>query len=292
MNLTTTPSPAPAWSGAAPHASSSSRSVTAQRRFTAGLGTSALVVAGRTLKAFARSPQLLVVGTIQGVIFLLIFRYVFGGAIGDHDGVDYVDFLVPGFIVTGVLFSGMSAAAGVAEDSQRGVIDRLRSLPIPRLALPAGRALADTALVAWGVVTTLAVGFAVGFRPGGTVADTLVAVGLTVLFGFAFCWLFILIGLVSGSAQAAQGMSMIVFPLTFVSSAYVAVETMPGWMQGFARNQPITAMVDAVRAWLVEDPAASLGHSAGWFTARAVLWTFAIIAVLAPLATTMYAKRS
>ena len=95
---------------------------------------------------------------------------------------------------------------------------------------------------------------------------------LVVVFGFAFTWLFMLIGLVAGSAQAAQGMSLLVFPLTFVSSAYVPVDTMPGWMQPFARNQPITAMVDAVRAWVVDDPVAALGHSPGYFTARALLW--------------------
>ena len=117
-------------------------------------------------------------------------------------------------------------------------------------------------LVAWGAIITTAIGFAVGFRPAGTVAESLVAFGLCVVFGFAFTWLFILIGLVSGSAQAAQGMSLLVFPLTFVSSAYVPVDTMPGWMQRFASNQPITAMVDSVRAWVVDDPVATLGHSA------------------------------
>jgi ABC-2 type transport system permease protein len=289
---TTTPSPAPALDTGTVPPSATFHDVTARRDITAGLLTSTMVVAGRTLRAFVRSPQLLVVGTIQGAIFLLIFRYVFGGAIGGHNGIDYVDFLVPGFVVTGVLFSGMSAAAGVAEDSQRGVLDRLRSLPIPRLSLPGGRAVADTALVGWGVVVTLAVGVAVGFRPGGTLADSLIACGLTVLFGFAFCWLFILIGLVSGSAQAAQGMSMIVFPLTFVSSAYVAVETLPGWMQTFARNQPITAMIDAVRAWFVEDPVSSLGHTPGYFTVKALLWTAGLVAVFAPLATAMYARRT
>ena len=147
-------------------------------------------------------------------------------------------------------------------------------------------------LVAWGVVTTLAVGFAVGFRPGGTVSDTLVAIGLTVLFGFAFCWLFILIGLVAGSAQAAQGMSMIVFPLTFVSSAYVAVETMPGWMQRSPATSRSRRWSNTVRAWLVDDPVASLGHSPGYFTARALLWVVALVAVLAPLATAAYTKRS
>jgi ABC-2 type transport system permease protein len=251
---------------------------------------SSLTVAKRTLIAFGRTPQLLVVGTVQGALFLLIFRYVFGGAIGGHNGVSYVNFMVPGFVVGGVLFSGMAAASGVAEDVQRGVVDRLRSLPIPRSALATGRTLAETVLALWGIVVSVAVGFAVGFRPAGSVADLLVALGLATLFGFAFTWFFITLGLVSGSAQAAQGMSMIVFPFTFVSSAYVAVDTLPGWMQPFARNQPVTAMIDSVRAWTLDDPVAVLGHSAGWFTLRAVLWSAAIVAVMAPIATNRYAR--
>jgi ABC-2 type transport system permease protein len=251
---------------------------------------SSLTVAKRTLIAFSRTPQLLVVGTVQGALFLLIFRYVFGGAIGGHNGVSYVNFMVPGFVVGGVLFSGMAAASGVAEDVQRGVVDRLRSLPIPRSALATGRTLAETVLALWGIAVSVAVGFAVGFRPAGSVADLLVALGLATLFGFAFTWFFITLGLVSGSAQAAQGMSMIVFPFTFVSSAYVAVDTLPGWMQPFARNQPVTAMIDSVRAWTLDDPVAVLGHSAGWFTLRAVLWSAAIVAVMAPIATNRYAR--
>ena len=132
-----------------------------------GFVTSTLVVARRTLVHFMRTPQLLVVATVQGAMFLLIFRYVFGGAIGDTDGLSYVDFLVPGYVVTGVLFAGMGASAGVAEDLQHGVVDRLRSLPIPRASVAAGRALAETALVAWGAIVTTAIGFAVGFRPAG-----------------------------------------------------------------------------------------------------------------------------
>src|ERR671918_1683765 len=118
---------------------------------TAGLGTSTWVIAKRGILKYLRTPQLVVLGTIQGALFLLIFRYVFGGAIG-AGGLDYVDFLVPGFITTGVLFSGMGAAAGVAEDLQQGLVDRLRSLPIPRSAVLAGRALADTAVLVWGLL--------------------------------------------------------------------------------------------------------------------------------------------
>ncbi len=257
----------------------------------AGFLTSTAVVAKRTLLHFMRTPQLLVVATVQGAMFLLIFRYVFGGAIGETDGLSYVDFLVPGYVVTGVLFAGMGAAAGVAEDLQHGVVDRLRSLPIPRASVAAGRALAETVLVAWGAIITTAIGFAVGFRPAGTVAESLVALGLCVVFGFAFTWLFILIGLVSGSAQAAQGMSLLVFPLTFVSSVYVPVDTMPGWMQWFANNQPISAMVDSVRAWVVDDPVATLGHSAAYFTVRALLWSAALVVLFAPLAIARYQRR-
>jgi len=130
-----------------------------------------------------------VLGTIQGALFLRIFRHVFGGAIG-AGGLDYVDFLVPGFITTGILFSGMGASAGVAEDLQQGLVDRLRSLPIPRSTVLAGRVLADTAVLVWGLLITAAIGFAVGFRLHGSPADALVAFGLLVVFGFAFESLF------------------------------------------------------------------------------------------------------
>jgi ABC-2 type transport system permease protein len=276
MTSTTTTSPATVSPATAPTARP------------AGLVTSTLVVARRTLVHFIRTPQLLVVATVQGAMFLLIFRYVFGGAISGPPGVSYVDFVVPGYVVTGVLFAGMGAAAGVAEDVQQGVVDRLRSLPIPRFAVAGGRALAETALVVWGAAITTAIGFAVGFRPQGSVGGAIVAFALVVVFGFAFTWLFMLIGLVSGSAQAAQGMSLLVFPLTFVSSAYVPVGTMPGWMQPIARNQPITAMVDSVRSWVVDDPIASLGHSTTFFTVRALLWSAALVLAFAPIAVARY----
>src|ERR1043166_3075422 len=141
------------------------------------LSASTIGIAKRALLKFVRTPQLVVLGTIQGVMFLLIFRYVFGGAIG-AGGLSYVNFLVPGFITTGVLFAGMGAAAGGAEDPEQGVVDRLRSLPIPRSAPLAGRAVADTAMQLWGLLVTTAIGFAVGFRIHGTVADALLAFGL------------------------------------------------------------------------------------------------------------------
>jgi ABC-2 type transport system permease protein len=242
-------------------------------------------VAARTLKKFVRTPALLVAGTAQGLLFLLIFRYVFGGAVGDTGSLDYVDFLVPGFVVTGVLFQGMSASSGVADDLEGGLFDRLRSLPIRLLSIVTGRVGADTALVTWGVLVMTAAGFAVGFRLGGSVGDALAALALTILYGFAFVWLFIFLGLAAGSPQAAQGLSFLVFPLSFVSSAYVPVSTMPGWMQGFANNQPMTPMINTVRA-LTGGPAAQelLGHSVSYYLVPSLLWSAGLVAVCAPLA--------
>src|SRR5918994_1221454 len=256
----------------------------------AGLAASTVGIARRGLLKFLRTPQLVVVGTIQSALFLLIFRYVFGGAIG-AGGLDYVDFLVPGFITTGLLFAGMGAAAGVAEDLEQGFVDRLRSLPIPRSAVLAGRAMADTALLVWSLAITSAVGFAVGFRLHGGLADALAAFGLLLVFGFAFEWMFITLGLFAGTPQAAQGLALMVFPLTFVSSAYVPVESMPGWMQAFAEHQPVTVMVDAVRV-LTQGPAAEalLGHGAGFYVTRALAWSAAILAVFVPLAVARYRR--
>ncbi len=187
----------------------------------AGLITATRVVARRTLVHFQAHAAAARRGDRAGRDVLLIFRYVFGGAISGFHGVNYVDFLVPGYVVTGVLFSGMGAAAGVAEDVEQGVVDRLRSLPIRGSPWPVGRALGETALVMWGAAITTAIGFMVGFRPAGTIAGNVFAFVLVVVFGFAFTWMFMIIGLVSGSAQAAQGMSLLFFPLTFVSSVYV-----------------------------------------------------------------------
>jgi ABC transporter DrrB family efflux protein len=257
---------------------------------TAGPLVTATQVARRTVRKFMRTPQLLVISTVQGAMFLLIFRYVFGGAI-ETGGVPYVDFLVPGFVVTSVLFAGAGASAGVAEDVEQGFFDRLRSLPVARPALLAGRSLADTALLTWSLAVTAAIGFAVGFRIHGSVGQALAAFALCVIYGFAFTWLFIWIGLVAGNAQAAQGMSLLVFPFTFVSSAYVPVDSMPGWMQPVAEHQPITIMTNAVRSLALGDPAAAglTGSTADWVV-QSLAWSVALVAVFAPLAVVRYRR--
>lgn len=269
------------------HGGAGAGGITAARR-TASVLTTAGQVARRSIRKFRRTPQLLVVNTVQGAMFLLIFRYVFGGAIRTGP-VSYVDFLVPGFVMTSVLFAGMSTSAGVAEDLEGGFYDRLRSLPVSRTALLFGRAVAETGLLTWGLAVTTAIGFAVGFRIHGTVPEALLAFGLCVLYGFAFIWLFVLLGLVAGNAQAAQGMSLLVFPLTFVSSAYVPVDTMPGWLQPIADNQPITAMTNAVRALCLggADAAQLSGSTAHWVVVS-LLWSAGIVLVFAPLAVARY----
>lgn len=248
----------------------------------------ATTYAGRTIKQFIRTPQLIVVNSVTSVMFLLIFRYVFGGAI-QTGPVRYVDFLIPALAAVSGLFAG--GAVGVAEDVDTGMFDRLRSLPVPRGALLLGRSLADTALITWGTFVTVVVGFIVGFRPHGGVIGALVGLALCILFGSAFTWLQIFLGLVAGNAQAAQGISFAVFPLIFVSSAYVPVESMPGWMQPVAENQPVTAMVGAVRALSIGgDTEALLGHSTTWFVARALLWSAGILVVFATLAARRFSK--
>lgn len=251
---------------------------------------STLAIARRALLRFVRTPQLVVLGTVQGAMFLLIFRYVFGGAI-EVGGLRYVDFLVPGYITTAVLFAGMSTATAVAEDLEQGFVDRLRSLPIPRGAFLAGRAVADTALLAWSLAVTTAIGFAVGFRLHGAPSQALGAFVLLVVFGFAFMWLFIALGLFARTAQAAQGMGLLVFPLSFVSSAYVPVQSMPSWMQPIAEHQPLTVMVNAVRA-LAHGPAAEavLGYSASVYIARSLWWCLAIVLVFAPVSVLRYRR--
>jgi len=241
--------------------------------------------ASRTLRQFLRTPQLVVVSTATGILGLLIFRYVFGGAVAHLGGVSYVDFVVPGFVTTGVLFTGMGAASGVAEDVQSGFVDRLRSLPIARSSLVAGRMVADAGLLAWGLVVTTAAGFAVGFRLHGSVAGGAAALGLCLLYGLAFDALFVTSGLYAGSAQAAQGTSFLVFPLSFVSSAYVPVSTMPSWMQPVARWQPMTAMVDSVRI-LADGPATArtLGHPLHEYLLLSLAWCAVLLVVFVPLA--------
>lgn len=253
-----------------------------------GLWRSSTTIAGRTVRQYFRTPQLIVVGALTGAMFLLIFRYVFGGAIGTGS-VSYADFLIPALAATSGLFSG--GAVGVATDIESGLNDRLKSLPIPRSSVLLGRSLADTGLILWAAFVSVLIGFATGYRFHGSLGDAVLAVGLVALFAFVCTWPMIFIGLAAGNSQAAQGMSFMTFPFIFVSSTYVPVESMPGWLQPVAREQPVTAMVGAIRSLSVgSDADTVLGHSTSWFVVRALLWSALIVVVFATLATRKFAK--
>ncbi len=257
----------------------------------AGFGTTAVTTSRRTVLQFFRTPQVLFMGSIQGALFLFMFRYVFGGAINPGGNLDYVNFLVPGFLVTVILWSGMSAAAGVAEESATGVHDRLRSLPIPRAAVMTGRSMADGALVAWGIFVTAVIGVLVGWRPDGGAAKVITGFALMLVAGYAFTWIFIFIGLVAGNAQAAQGLSMLVIPFSFISSANVPVSSMPGWMQPFAANQPISVIINAVRGYMVGDVSQlGVGHTQVYWTVLALVWCAGILLVFGFLSVRRFSK--
>ncbi len=259
-------------------------------RSIAGLVSSTLTITRRAALRYLRTPQLIVMATLQMSLFFLIYRYMFSGAMRSV-GIPYVDFLAPGFIATGVLFSGIGAAVAVADDMQQGFVDRLRSLPIPRSSVLAARALADSAILTLAAAVTVGIAFAVGFRLHGSILDGLAAFALVILFGFAFEWVFITLGLLAGNSQAAQGMGMIVFPFAFISSAYIPVSTMPGWLQAFANHQPLTPMVDTIRAVTLGPQAQTiLGHPASHFLTPALLWTGGILALAAPLAVARYRR--
>jgi ABC-2 type transport system permease protein len=258
----------------------------------AGFLTATGQTARRSLLQLFRSPQLLVLPTITGALFLFIFRYIFGGAIDTGDALDYVDFLVPGFLLTTVLWTGMNAVAGVAEDATSGVHDRFRSLPIPRAAVVAGRSLADTALISWTLLVNTLLGFAVGFTTHAGLGSVVLAFALMLLATYVFTWVFIALGLSAGNSQAAQGMStLLVVPLTFISSAYVPVASMPGWMQPIAANQPVTAMINAVRSLMLGGTeAAGVGHSTAYWVGLSVAWCAGILAVFSGFAVARFAR--
>jgi ABC transporter DrrB family efflux protein len=248
--------------------------------------------ARRTVLQFFRTPQLIIMGSIQGALFLFMFRYILGGAIDPGVDVDYVDFLVPGFLVTTILWIGMAAPSGISEDAASGVHDRLRSLPIPRSAAMVGRSLADTALTTWGMLITAGVGLAVGFRTHADAGRVLLAGALLLLGVVAFSWLFVALGLSAGSAQSANGTATLVtVPLTFVSSAYVPVASMPGWLQPVAKYQPITALANAARSLMLGGTdAAGISHSTGFWVGLSVAWCAAIALGFGTLAVRRFSR--
>ena len=245
-----------------------------------------LVLARRNLARIPRQPDLLSAYTIQPVMFVLLFVYVFGGAIRTP-GFDYVDFLMPGIIVQSIAFGGFTTALGLSDDVKKGIIDRFRSLPMSRAAVLMGRTISDVALNVLSLVVLFAVGFLAGFNfIDATAGEIALGIVLLLFFGYAFSWLFALVGLFSSTPETANSIGFtLIFPLTFASSAFVPVESMPSWLRAFAEHNPFTITVDAMRALWVGTPA---GNNV-W---GAVVWSLVILAVFAPLAIWRYRRKT
>jgi ABC-2 type transport system permease protein/oleandomycin transport system permease protein len=216
-------------------------------------------------------------------MFVLLFAYVFGGAIATP-GLDYVDFLMPGIIVQSIAFGGFVTALGLAEDLKKGLIDRFRSLPMSRSAVLTGRTLADVATNAVQLAVMIVVGLLIGFDFSTGVLEVVAGIALLLLLGYAFSWVFAFIGLSSSSPEASNAYGfIIILPLTFASSVFVPVESMPSWLRAFAAVNPITTMADAARALFIGTPA----HNDVW---GATAWSAGLIAVFGALSVWRYRR--
>jgi len=239
----------------------------------------------RNLRHIPRSPELLLDVTIQPVIFVVLFVYVFGGAI-QTPGMSYVNYLMAGIFVQTLIFACMTSGIGLAYDLQKGLIDRFRSLPMSRSAVVAGRTLTDLLRGILAVAIMFVVGLAVGFRPEGTALSWLIGLGILLMFAFAFSWIGVTIGMFVGTPEAVQAaLFVFVFPLTFVSSAFVPVDTMPSWLQGFAEYQPLSVVIDMLRNIFTGQP---------WRTEAlwSIGWSLLLLAIFFPIAIRLYKKRT
>jgi ABC transporter DrrB family efflux protein len=242
------------------------------------------VIAKRNLLRIPRQPDLWVSFTIQPIMFVLLFVYVFGGAIQTPGYPDYVDFLMPGIIVQTMAFGGFVTTIGLSDDLRKGLVDRFRSLPMARSAVLAGRTLADVATNIVSLTVMIVVGLLVGFNFSSSPLEVVAGIVLLLLFGYGFSWAFAFVALVAKSAEGAQALGfMLIFPLTFASSAFVPPESMPAAVEAFAKANPFSTIVDATRALFVNGPA---GNDV-W---AAFLWCFGLIAVFATLAVHRYRR--
>lgn len=250
----------------------------------------AAVVTKRNLLRYVRIPQLLVFSTVQPVMFLLLFTYVFGGAIGQQlpEGVAYIDFLLPGLLVQTTVFGATQTGVGLAEDMQKGFIDRFRSLPMARSAVLAGRTISDVTRNTLDALLTVAVGLLIGFRIHQGVPKAILALVLLALFGFAFSWISATIGLAVNDVETAQTAGFIwIFPLVFASSVFVPVSTMPGWLQAFARVNPVTVCANAVRSLTFGSPD---GGTQWDYVLYTLLWVVVLVGVFGTLAVRKYRR--
>jgi ABC transporter DrrB family efflux protein len=247
------------------------------------MATDVGVIAWRNLLAVGRNPGAVFFSVVQPIMFVLLFRYVFGGAIHVPSG-EYVDYLMPGIFVQTVCFGSVTTSVGLAEDLQKGLIERFRALPMARSAVLAGRTVSDLVRNVVSVVIMTGVGFAVGFRVHTNAAAFLGGLLLLLFFGWTLSWAFAVIGLSARNSETAQVMSFpLLFPFTFASSAFVPVSSMPGWLQAFAANQPVSRVVDASRALMEGGPTAT----AVWI---ALAWCAGLLVVMVPLSARKYRR--
>jgi ABC transporter DrrB family efflux protein len=246
--------------------------------------TDTLTITRRNLLVWMRVPAYLVFTVIQPVIFVLMFRYVFGGAIPVNVPGGYVNFLIPGIVAQTAAFASFGTAIALAIELKKGVIDRLRSMPMARSAVLAGRLVADTGRMTVTILIIIGVGYAVGFRFLNGFFPAVGMILLAILFGVAICCISAFTGLAIGDEESVQAFGLIwLFPLTFLSSAFVPIETMPGWLQAFANNQPVTYVVDTMRALALGGPVAE----SLW---KSLAWLAGIFAVFLPLAIRAYKR--
>jgi ABC-2 type transport system permease protein/oleandomycin transport system permease protein len=242
-------------------------------------------VTKRNLIRVVRVPEALFFTLLQPIMFVLLFRYVFGGAI-PVEGTSYVNYLMPGIFVQTMCFGAVSTAIGLAEDLQSGLLERFRALPMSRAAVLGGRTTADVARNVVVIALMSVVGFLVGFRPSGTIATYVAACLLMLLFSYALMWGFAYVGLWAPNAETAQLMTFpILFPLTFASTAFVPVSTMPGWLQGFAENQPVSVTVNAVRSLMIGGTYYSEDA-----VLKAIAWSLGLLIILVPIAVRQYRR--
>jgi ABC-2 type transport system permease protein len=242
-----------------------------------------VLVAGRDLRLFWRTPEVVIFAIVQPALVVIMFRYVFAGAVM-VPGEDYADFLLPGIFAQTVLFGAVGSGVGLAEDLHTGVIDRLRSLPIARSAVLGGRALAELARTTVVVVLMSGLIMIVGFRPPGDPLRLALTLVVLMAYAFALSWVFNVVGLYASSGQGAEAVGFpLIIPLAFASSAFVPVATMPDWLQAFAAHQPVTAAVDATRSLLLDQPAAGP-------VVTSLLWSLGLLAIFVPLAIARYSR--
>ncbi len=247
----------------------------------------AMTIAWRNLVGMTRTPQVLVFSTIQPIIFVLLFRYVFGGAIRIPGVNHYVDYLMPGVFAQTVVFGSIQTGIAMAEDLHKGLLERFQSLPMARSAVLAGRTLADLVRNVFVVLVMVVIGFAVGWRVHTSVLDVVAGLALMLLFSHSLAWVFAIVGLNSSSAEAAQAASFpILAPLVFASTAFVSAASMPPPLQWFAEHQPVSIVIDAVRSLTYGGQFASTGK-----VLASLAWSVGIIAVAAPVAVSMYRRK-